>query len=364
VGVRNSTNILLALFLTAACGSFDPSYVEGLPCSDGDCPPGQDCYEGTCWAEAPLAPPTDKEDPPQENEIDVEEGLDPFPFACSERSEGAESVTVTTRTVDENKVLVREERESGGVLRYFSDHNMRGDIVRAEYLSGGVCDTRYDYGYDASGLRVLFQADYDCDSSVNYRELSEKVGERIHKNTTGFDASGGIVDYQSSGTFTLDMDPLLEEQDYDADGTTDRTTRYTYDGRTPLTRESINNDTNTVTRVTWEYDAQGNRIAETYVNASGAVTETVWEYDYDEEERMLKRYAFDLNGVRYVLDEYEYHSSGEQAMRLRWRDADTLRSSYVFVRDDVGNVLRMTYQYFNNSGTPTTTVTDYDYSCF
>ena len=222
----------------------------------------------------------------------------------------------------------------------------------------------YTYDYSSNVTRVWHRTQGGtniADINYTYDNVNNRL-TRVDTATSGSEQAGVEAMNYDAANELLNLNSIVYGYDYNGnriqkvDGS--KTTTYTYDDETILTRVDITGTTNSV--ITYAYDPFGRRIEK---NVNGTMTRYVYDkeaiiLEYDQSGMVTTRYTHGLN----IDEPYDMEKSGQ----VSYYHADAL-GSIVALTNAAGSVAHAyTYDSFGNilSGAPiqpfTYTAREYD----
>jgi len=159
-----------------------------------------------------------------------------------------------------------------------------GDNSDDDIDGDGVVNTEDEFPFDASRTREAVSCDDNPDAQLTVR-VEEDHGSEGENGTEGFD---GIIDHVSSKTLNCNLDLLVREFDYNADGQSDRLHSYTYDsyGNTLTSRIETNGELHSETIYVNSYDGNGNRLSQDTFHNGEPFQRNTYSYKFDQLERV------------------------------------------------------------------------------
>jgi hypothetical protein len=250
-----------------------------------------------------------------------------------------QTLTVDVNDIDESgssgdgecqmgyRLVGQYSSQESGFFKYNYDitYDDNGNVIKTElddrgpgyyYDVDGIADTTKEYSYDADGTTIIEATDHLGQTSIEYKTYNENGDLIIDEND--FDADGTIdsaiyYGYDEDGNLTHEM------HDYDLDGDIEHDVRYVYDDNGNLTSELVTHNVNGsngsyIGRTDYTYDLDGNMTSMADdVNNDGTIeylttysyaynqdgyTKTV-NYDYGNDGSIDKTtfYTYDNNGL-------------------------------------------------------------------
>ena len=152
----------------------------------------------------------------------------------------------------------------------------------------------------------------------NYFTIYDKKGNIIEEND--YDSDGSL---NSKTTYKYDeKGNKIEENDYDSDGRLSYKYTYKYDEKGNIIEENhYDSDGRLRSKYTYKYDKKGNMIEANFYNSDGSLS-FKFTYKYDEKGNMIEVTYYDSDGsLNYKTTyKYEYDKNNNWTQKIQYRN--------------------------------------------
>ena len=317
-------------------------------------------------------------------------------FIFDEDSNGFWSMVNSHSTYQYNvmgvKVLSEIDKNNNGVIDFKRtyDYDKYGNqIMYNEYMNSQIKVTFddsgkafYDYSDDTDGSMVInkkIRRDYTkygklktySTENLNHklandiveRNSYDKFGNRLSSRyevvkSNGYKEENICYQYKYNASGMM----ILDEDDFDCDGSIDRKIKFTYDDNNrQISRESYGQDEKLDDKLLTKYNTDGNRVDLYYVYDESGVNIYYMSQKSDKDGRIFSTHKVDYegDGVSEINDSYTYTDSGKVLSVISYHDGVKSYQKF-YSYDESENLLTVKEENILEEKTVYTEINKYD----